>query len=407
MVKANDDYFSVDRFLAMVRTLVGTKLVAVVLVLLGGCAQAPETPLPDRSVAALEARERGDRRALDPVVWSRPALSYSGFRAGQSPDGLHPSRAEILEDLRMVEGAGFGLIRVFSSGEHGRAVVELIQQHGLDLKVQVGAYVSGPDVDNRAENDRELQGAIDLANEFPEIVRAVSVGNETLVSWSFVAVPPEDMVRYIRRVRHQISQPVTVNDNWEPFAAEPDSALAKVWREIDYASVHTYAYWDAAFNLWDFRQLDVPEARRARAMMDAAFAYARDNYDAVRRALDADGNLIPIVIGETGWQSLPTAFLHEAFVQDFAVHQAHPVNQAWYFEDIMAWAYGSGRESAGNGFERPAAIFYFAAFDEPWKEADDNWGLCDANRRPKYVLSGEGFSPGDAVFYQPAGDPEN
>lgn len=364
-------------------------------VVLSGCGQSPDA-------ATAEDRARGEIRPLDPAVWSLPALSYSGFRAGQSPDGAHPSRAEILEDLRMVEAAGFGLIRVFSSGEHGRAVVELIDEHGLDLHVQVGAYVSGADTENQAENDRELQGAIDLAREFPEIVRAVSVGNETLVSWSFVPVPPEDMIRYIRRVRNQITQPVTVNDNWEPFAAEPGSAIARVWREIDYASVHTYAYWDAAFNLWDFRQTDVPEARRARAMMNAAFAYAKENYDAVRRALDAAGNPIPIVIGETGWQSVPSAFLHEAFVQDFAVHQAHPVNQAWYFGDVMAWAYGAERDAPGDGFARPAAIFYFAAFDEPWKEADDNWGLWDADRQPKYVLSGEGFRADEAVFYRPA-----
>ncbi|MCC5839012.1 MAG: hypothetical protein JJT96_02725 [Opitutales bacterium] len=399
-MNANQDTPQTIQPFPLARVLSGACLLNLALVLLAGCAQTPEAVSPDRESTVLEARERGEPRNLDAAVWRRPALSYSGFRAGQSPASRHPSREEILEDLHIVKAAGFGLIRVFSSGEHGRAVVELIDEHGLDLHVQVGAYVSGSDAENGAENDRELQGAIDLAREFPEIVRAVSVGNETLVSWSFVAVPPEDMIRYIRRVRHQITQPVTVNDNWEPFAAEPGSALAMVWREIDYASVHTYAYWDAAFNLWDFRQTDVPEERRARAMMDAAFAYARENFEAVRRALDADGNPIPIVIGETGWQSVPSAFLHEAFVQDFAVHQAHPVNQAWYFEDVMAWAYGAERGSPGDGFARPAAIFYFAAFDEPWKQADDNWGLWDADRREKFVLSGETYAPEDAVFYQ-------
>jgi hypothetical protein len=34
-------------------------------------------------------------------------------------------------------------------------------------------------------------------------------------------------------------------------------------------------------------------------------------------------------------------------------------------------------------------MFYFAAFDEPWKEADDNWGLWDAERKRKPVLGGD------------------
>lgn len=357
------------------------------------------------SMESLHAERIDDIRPLDSAVWSRKAVSYSGFRAGQSPDsGVHPSRAEILEDLRLLEAEGFGLIRVFSSGEHGRMVVELIDEHGIDMKVQMGAYVSGHDAENRPENMRELDDAIELATTHSDIIVSVSVGNEVLVSWSFVAVPPADLIDYIRHVRAQVPQPVTVNDNWEPYAAAPGSDIAAVWGQIDFAAVHTYAYWDAGFELWDFRQEAVPEARRARAMMDAAHAYARENFHAVRRTLHAADLDIPIVIGETGWQSLPSAYLDEAFVKDFARHQAHPVNQAWYFEDMMAWAYGTDGDHPGDGFRRPAAMFYFAAFDEPWKERDDNWGLWDADREPKYVLSGEGHSTEDAVSYRPAGD---
>ncbi len=382
------------------KTLLKTLCAAAALLLFAaGCA----TSSPESRQAAAEHAEPITIRPLDPDVFNRKAVSYSGFRTGQSPEtGVHPSRAEILEDLRILEDAGFGLLRVFSSGEHGRAVVELIDEHGIDIKVQVGAYVSGADAENHTENMFELDEAIALANAYPDVVASVSVGNEVLVSWSFVAVPPEDMVTYIRHVRSQIRQPVTVNDNWEPFAAEAGSAIAAVWGEIDYASVHTYAYWDAGFELWDFRREAVPESRRARAMMDAARDYARENFEAVRRALNDAGHAIPIVIGETGWQSVPSAYLDEAFVKDFADHQAHPVNQAWYYEDMSAWTYGEGRDAPGDGFSRPAALFYFAAFDEPWKERDDNWGLWDVEREPKYVLSGQGYSAEDAVFYRPS-----
>ncbi len=342
-----------------------------------------------------------DIRPLDPAVWHRKAVCYSGFREGQSPEtGIYPTREEILEDLRLLQKEGFGLIRVFSSGTHGRRVVKVIAEHGLDLKVQMGAYVSGSDAGNGEANRRELNGAIKLANAHPDVVAAVSVGNEVLVSWSFVPVPPRDLAAYVRHVRERVAQPVTFNDNWEPYAADRESGAAAVRGQVDFASIHTYAYWDAAFNLWDFKQEEVSEEERARAVMRAAAAHARNHFEAVRRALDETGHGIPIVIGETGWQNVPAAFLADAFEKDFAKHLAHPVNQRWYYEAMMEWAYGPDGGEPGDGFSRPAGMFYFSAFDEPWKQADDHWGLWTVEREPKHVLTGDGFQASAAVFFQ-------
>lgn len=341
-----------------------------------------------------------DIRTLDPALLSQRALSYSGFREGQSPSSsIYPSESEVLEDLQLLVNEGFGFIRIFSTNQHGQDVVEVIARNNLPIKVQLGAYVQHSDPASRTANYAELDRAIELANRHPDVVKAISVGNETLVSWSFVPVPPSNLIEYIRYIRPRVEQPITVNDNWEPFAAEPGSRIQQVWTQIDYASVHTYAYWDAAFNHWDFRQLDVAEDQRAAAMLDAARAYAKQNFEAVRAAFVAADINIPIVIGETGWQSHPSGFLHEAYVQDFAHHLAHPLNQTRYFDDMMAWAYGSSGDEPGDGFSRPAAMFYFAAFDEPWKEADDNWGLWNAEREPKHVLHRQ-VSNSEAVFYQ-------
>ena len=216
-----------------------------------------------------------------------------------------------------------------------------------------------------------------------DVVMAVSVGNETLVSWSFVAVPPREVAGYIRHVRSRVAQPVTVNDNWEPFAAAVGEPVQKVWTQIDYASIHTYAYWDAGFNFWPFRQAD------AQTTMAEAYRYAQKNFRDVRTALDAAGLDIPIAIGETGWQNLPSATLAEAEEQDFATVLAGPQRQKMYYEHMQTWAYGAGGDDPGDGHLRPAAMFYFAAFDEPWKEADDNWGLWDAERKRKPVLGGD------------------
>ncbi len=357
--------------------------ILTLMLALAGCGkeEADWTSWPD--LAEVEPLEK--IREVPEEVWARRAIAYSGYREGQSPrEDVHPTDEQVLEDLRILEAADFGLLRVYSSAVHGRQVVEAIAENNLDLRVQLGVYLTGPHEEVGEENLAEVETAIELANRYPEVVMAVSVGNETLVSWSFVPVPPEQMVGYINYVRERIAQPVTVNDNWEPFAAKPDEPLQKVWGRIDYASVHTYAYWDAGFNFWPWRQEDVPEEAREEAIIAAATAYAKKNFRAVREALNAGGLAIPIVIGETGWQSLPSAVLEEAPEQDFAEVLAGIDMQEMYYERMREWAYGPKGENPGDGFTRPAALFYFAAFDEPWKEADDNWGLWDADRERKF-----------------------
>ena len=342
-------------------------------------------------------------RELDPSIWSRKTIAYSGYRTDQSPgDEVYPSEAEILQDLNLLVDEGFGLIRLYDSGTHAERTLNVIDANNLDLKVMLGIYFNGGDDLYSTANYAEMDRGIAFANEYPDTIVAVSIGNEVLVDWSFVAVEPADMVTYIQYVRSQITQPVTVNDNWEPWAEDSGDGTnydtLQVWQQVDFAAIHTYAYWDAGYNLWDWRQETVAEAERAEAMMDAALAYAQENYDAVRSFLDANGVDIPIVIGESGWQSSPSATVGSAS------STGHPVNQAMYYDRMYDWVYGTTRDDPGDGFARPAGLFYFAAFDEPWKQADDNWGLWDVDRTAKYVLTRTGYSLADAVHYVPPVD---
>ena len=52
-----------------------------------------------------------------------------------------------------------------------------------------------------------------------------------------------------------------------------------------------------------------------------------------------------------------------------------------YYDRLMAWA-NEGRAGAG-----PKNVFYFEAFDEPWKGDDDGWGLFNVAREARYALS--------------------
>ena len=310
---------------------------------------------------------------------SRKAVNYSPFRSNNR-DTETVTAAMVKQDMELLVMGDFRLIRLFDASDNvARLTLEVIRDNNLDMKVQLGAYVQSDryasDADKpgvAAFNKAELARTVALANEFKSIVLAVSIGNETMVSWSFNPITPEVIAGYIKEVRAQITQPITSDDNWALYTAAP-KVLIDV---IDFAAVHTYSELDSVFSpgLWDWNQAAVPAATRAAAMMDAAIAATKGDYQSVRNALDLKGQAVmPIIIGETGWNAVNVGRLG---------YRAHPVNQKMYYLALEAWA-KAGKTGAG-----PAQVFYFEAFDEPWKGGDDKWGLFNVNRQARYVIQG-------------------
>jgi len=74
------------------------------------------------------------------------AVCYSGFRSGQHPDrgngAVNPSDAEVLEDLQIIsKDSLFNLIRLYDSGENSEAVLKIIQENKLNIKVMLGVWL--------------------------------------------------------------------------------------------------------------------------------------------------------------------------------------------------------------------------------------------------------------------------
>ena len=350
-------------------------------------------------------------RKLDAEFTARKAVSYSPFRSSKRETET-VTAAMIKQDLDLLVLGDFRLIRLFDSSDMvARQTLQVIRDNKLDIKVMLGAYVnsdkyvpaaSKPGI--AADNEAELARAVVLANEFRSTVLAVSVGNETMVSWSFHPISPVVIAGYLRKVRSQITQPITSDDNWAFYATAPKV----ITDTIDFVAMHTYAELDSVFTakLWDWKQVGVSAAldannfpARATAMMNAAMAATKSDYNAVRAALDRKGlSGMPIIIGETGWNAVDVGALS---------YRAHPVNQKMYFQALNDW-YASSRTGAG-----PANIFYFEAFDEPWKGGDDKWGLFNVNRQARYVIQNLNppsanwvYEPGthtsaNALYYQP------
>ena len=341
-------------------------------------------------------------RPLPEIYTTGKAINYGPFRAGGPGAGEIPSDADMLEDLTLLQSAGYNLLRLFGADPVHEKILQLAEANFPEMRFQQGLFLeglSGAAATNcdSALNDSQVATAIQLANTYSNVV-TVSVGNET----SFFApfMPLNCLEGYITETRDNVTKPVTADDDYTFYAnffgRSPDGVL----RLIDFVSIHTYPFLN--YTQWDWQQLGVTAGPlRAEAMMDASLAKAQDNYQAVydygyRNASGVTvtvGETRPIVIGETGWKWRQTNS-----GQEIETYAANPVNAKWYYDLMQTW------EGTSGG---PPTIFIFVAFDEAWKQQfnDDGWGFWDESRVPNYVLcdTPAAGSPCNNPVYQGAG----
>ena len=299
------------------------------------------------------------------------AVAYSGFRKGQHPDrgdgAVNPTEDQIREDLGLIVRHGFRLIRLYDSGENSAMVLRLVRQHGYPIKVLLGIWLEAEMSNhggcewltepipaatlaaNRLKNAEELKRGVTLAGEFRDIVVALNVGNEALVSWNDHMVPLEALIAYVRQVKAAVAQPVTVADNYV-WWIEQGAPLAA---ELDFIGVHSYAAWE-------------------QKPIDEGLSFTKENIAAVHAALPESR----IAVLEAGWAT--TAI-------EFGDRAGEPQQKRYYLE-MKKWAE-----------ETNTTVFFFEAFDEPWKGdpnsplgAEKHWGLFFEDRTPKAVLRKDG-----------------
>ena len=358
--------------------LVRATLAFAFAVVLASCGGGGTTPITDVTVTP------SGLRALPFEYTHRKAVNYSPYRTALSPEARGDeviSDAMVEQDLRLILASGIGLIRLFESDDKvGARTLRIIASKNLDIKVHLGIYIQAG---NDAFSNDQIARGVALANSYPDIVLAVSVGNETMVSWSTTKMLPAVMARHLAYVRSQIRQPITSDDDSTWY----DKSERVNLDVIDFVAMHSYAMIDTHFlpDAWDWKQLGQTDlSKRAADMMKASITYTKTRYNAVRNYLDQQGyGALPIVIGETGWKAVDSSGA------DWYKFRAHPVNQKMYYDALQAWAL-EGRSGAG-----PKAIFYFEAFDEPWKGSDDKWGLFNVNREARYAV--QALHPADSV----------
>ena len=283
-------------------------------------------------------------RSIDLTVqkWHGNAISYSGYRAGQNPQlGRYPTQAQILEDLKILE-RNWKLIRLYGSDQHSQDVLEVIRRERIGLKVMLGIWLDGR-AGREGENATQIATGIRLANTYKEIVVAVSVGNEILVFWSDHKLTEERTIEYVEQVRKAVSCPVTVADD-VLYWRQPGAKLASA---VDFITMHAYPMW-------------------GREDIDTAMPSTIKHYESVRQAHPGK----TIVLGEAGWASYTEG-------EHNAPRAGDEKKQKRYYEELTAWA------KANN-----ATVFWFEAFDEPWKGTgtEGHWGLFSEGRKAKLAM---------------------
>jgi len=269
------------------------------------------------------------------------SVSFAPFREGQSPlTQVFPSTEQMDEDLRLLAGQS-RTIRTYASSKGLAEVPALARKHGL--KMIQGAWLTSMNM--AKDNEEEIAALIKAANEYPDVITRVIIGNEVLMRGE---LEPEQLLSYIRRVKQAIKQPVSYADVWSYYIRYPEIA-----KEVDFFTVHILPYWE-----------DEP------LLVDKTADHIVKNYQRIRDAYPGK----PILIGESGWPS--------------AGRQRGPavpsvVNEAKFIRSLVQVA-------DKNGFD----INVVEAFNQPWKSKLEgvvgaNWGLYSVDRELVFPLTGK------------------
>ena len=281
-------------------------------------------------------------------------LSYAPFRGAQNP--FDPAavipKAQIEEDLAQLAKIT-DCVRTYSVDQGLEEVAPIAAK--LGLKVLQGFWLSN----NAAKNKIQADTAVELANRYPDTIRALVVGNEVLLRGDLSA---NELADTIRAVKARVKVPVTYADVWEFWLRNRDVASA-----ADFITIHILPYWE-----------DFPVAA------DAAAAHVKAIHDEVVAAFPGK----EVLIGEVGWPS--AGRMREGALPS-------PANQARVIQAVLALA---KRENFH--------VNVIEAYDQPWKRALEgtvggHWGLLDADSRQVKFVWGEAVSNHPYWRWQAAG----
>ncbi|HSH97761.1 MAG: beta-1,6-glucan synthase [Methylophilaceae bacterium] len=277
-------------------------------------------------------------------------VSYAPYYGkGQTPFIVtsHISKTQIDADLNVL-AQRFNCVRIYSVSQGLDYVPEAAAK--LGMQVYLGAWIGRLPKDN----EKELSLAIKVANDYPDTVKALIVGNEVLLRKEQTEA---GLAALITSAKAQTKVPVTYADVWEFWLKHPN-----LEKSVDFVTVHILPYWE-----------DDPQP------IERAINHASIVMDKLHTSFSK-----PILIGETGWPSAG---------RQRGTSIPSLVNEARYLREFLQTAQDKGWQY--NMIE---------AVDQPWKRNLEGtvggyWGLYDTDLQPKFDFTNDiserkdGFTP--------------
>ena len=334
-----------------------------------------------------------------------PAISYGGYR--EKSREQQPTINEIKEDLLIMHAQGFRVFRTYDLhhpfAENTLKAIREIKQADSDFEmyVMLGAWIQCKDAftENPIHEEEDFEGnkfeiteAVRLAQEYPDIVKIIAVGNEAMVHWAWsYHVPPKFVLKWVKYLQELKASGdlnddlwVTSSDNFASWGGGSDDYhnddLDELIRSVDFVSMHTYAFHDTHYNP-SFWNLDaVPEnldkQDTIKQAMKSAVDYELNQFDSVKKYVHEIDPSKEVHIGETGWSSVASDLYGYG-----GTEAADEYKLGLYYQMISDICYSMS-----------LTCFYFSAFNEPWKDStnengsENHFGLFTVEGKAKYPL---------------------
>ena len=211
------------------------------------------------------------------------AICYGGYRS-QTRD-TEPSVAEIKEDLKILAAINIKFLRTYNlhhkeASNLLQAIAELKKEDSkFEMYVMLGAWIDCKNAwtdkthvrnEDSERNSVEITEAARLANEYPDIVKIISVGNEAMVKWAWAYyVDPNIILKWVSllqdlKKQHYLPKNlwITSSDNFASWGGGDKEYhvedLNKLIKAVDYISMHTYPMHDTHYNpaFWGIKEIE-------------------------------------------------------------------------------------------------------------------------------------------------------
>ena len=333
------------------------------------------------------------------------AISYGGYR--QKTRDVQPTISELKDDMKLLAAMGIKLLRTYNlqlaqAPNILKAITELKKEDSnFEMYVMLGVWidckdawtVQEPNHDIESEaNAGEVDRAVALAKQYPEIVKIIAVGNEAMVRWatSYFVRPNVILkwVTHLQALKNKGDLPkelwITSSDDFSSWGGGDLSYrtedLEKLIKAVDYVSMHTYpmhnTHYNPQFWLIPNYEKNLSEEDQIEAAMQRAYKFAKNQYRAVKKYVESIDSSKTLHIGETGWATVSNGFYGEN-----GSKATDEYKSGRYYELIRNWTNSAG-----------ISCFYFEAFDEQWKDAqnpqgsENHFGLINLKSEAKYAI---------------------